>query len=194
MRVSGPVAGRRVLILGAGMLGITAAAYSKAEGAASVTISDVLPRRLERAAHFGADHLVPWSAEAADFRRCLSQGSGNEEFDVVLELSGSPAAVESAIQAGDVGARIVLVGSVMASRLVPVDPERVVRRWLTIQGVHNYSPTDLHAAVAFLERCGRTYPFAGLVESSFPLSEVNAAIDHSLRNRPVRVAVKPEMT
>lgn len=190
-RTAGPIAGRSVLILGAGMLGLTAAAFARSHAAAAVAVCDVSARRLEQAARFGADGLAEWHSEPEELRRRLQQGCRAELFDIVLELSGSPEAVEAACRHGDVGAQIVLVGSVMKSRPAAVDPENVVRRWLSIHGVHNYAPADLQTAVDFLTQFGAVYPFAELVEHRFALSEVNAAIETAVRARPFRVAVRP---
>lgn len=193
VRAAGEVAGRRVLILGAGMLGVTAAAYTKSRHASSVIVCDPDSRRLEWARRFGADAGIEWSPDTDALRPRLSGSDGTDAFDVVLELSGSPDAVEAALALGNVGAHVVLVGSVMRSRLVQMDPEKIVRRWLTIRGVHNYAPQDLQAAVAFLAQNRSTHPFAELVESSYPLSDVNAAIEHARRVRPFRVAVRPQV-
>ena len=58
MRHAAPLNGSRVLIFGAGMLGLTAAAMAKSLRAASVTIVDTMPQRLELAERFGADQRV----------------------------------------------------------------------------------------------------------------------------------------
>ena len=183
--------GRRVLILGAGMLGLTAAAMSRSLGAELVVLSDINPRRLQHTNRFGAHAGVEFTPDENAFRQRLQAACGTAEFDLVLELSGSPDAVEAAVRAGDIGAHVVLIGSVMRSRPVPIDPERVVRRWLTISGVHNYTPADLQTAVRFLEHSGMEYAFSGLVEQSFSLADANAAIETALRTRPVRIAIRP---
>jgi threonine 3-dehydrogenase len=190
-RTAGSTVDRRVLILGAGMLGLTAAAFARSRGASAVTVCDIDPRRLSRAPDFGADSAVEWHSEANELRDRLLLHAGSDVFDLVLELSGSPEAVEAAFRLGDVGARVLLVGSVMNSRLAQFDPECVVRRCLSIQGVHNYGPHDLRTAVAFLERFGSVHPFAELVEFAYPLDEVNLAFERAVRSRPVRVAVRP---
>jgi alcohol dehydrogenase len=191
LRTAGPTAGRNVLILGAGMLGLTAAAMARSRGAATVAVCDVSARRLERALRFGADSQIEWSAEPEELRRRVHDACPTELFDIVLELSGSPDAVEAAFRMGDVGAHIVLAGSVMKSRPTAIDPENVVRRWLSVHGVHNYRAEDLQSAVAFLTQFGSAYPFAKMVEFSYPLAEVNAAIETAVRDRPFRVAVRP---
>jgi threonine 3-dehydrogenase len=190
-RVGGPLAEQRILILGAGMLGLTAAAFAKSNGAARVAVCDVDPGRLRRAADFGADHAVPWQPDFEELQRGIRSVAEFDAFDLVLELSGAPEAVEAACRLGDVGGRIVLVGSVKKSRPAEIDPERVVRQWLSIRGVHNYAPEDLRAGVEFLTRCGPRFPFEELVPRAFSLSDVNQAIEFAQRERPVRVAIRP---
>lgn len=190
-RAAGESAGLRVLIFGAGMLGLTAAAYAASRGAARVAICDLDSQRLARASRFGADRTILWESCGDDFRQTVMREAESDAFDVVLELSGSPDAVEAACELGDVGARIVLVGSVMKSRPVQLDPERVVRQWSRICGVHNYAPQDLQDAVEFLTAYHHRFPFAELVEAKYSLEEVNRAVQFAREARPVRVAIQP---
>lgn len=130
--------GARVLISGAGMLGLLAVIAARIAGAAHVTVVDPSPERRLLAERAGADAV-------------LAPGSlAHETVDVALELSGAAPAVAVAIDALDVGGCAVLVGSVLPGPSVPVDPERIVRSHLRIVGVHNYEPEHLVAAVALL--------------------------------------------
>jgi putative phosphonate catabolism associated alcohol dehydrogenase len=190
-RKAGDVSACNVLIFGAGMLGMTAAAMANSQNAQRVVVCDIDPARLEQVKHFGADATVEWTADIEELRAGLAADSGIDSFDVVLELSGSPDAVEAACRLAGVGGRIVLVGSVMKSRAVQIDPESVVRRCLSIDGVHNYAPQDLQTAVDFLIQNHAHYPFAELVRRTYPLTEINLAIETALEERPVRVAIRP---
>ena len=190
-RAAGAVQDRRVLILGAGMLGVTAAAFADDAGAATVVVSDPDAKRLAVTDRFGGPACVEPDSDPDEFRDRLRAASGSATFDVILEISGAPSAVSTAIAVGDIGARIVLIGSVLPSPDVPIDPESIVRRCLSISGVHNYAPQDLRTAVDFLQRTHSKYPFAELVEQTFALDEVNAAVDWANRERPLRVAVQP---
>ena len=181
-RAARDVAERRVLIIGAGLLGLTAAAFARSRNAAKVAVCDIDPERLSRASHFGADTAIEWPPHT---------GRESDRFDVVFEMSGSADAVELTCEVADVGATVVLVGSVKPSRPVPIDPERIVRQWLTIRGVHNYGPQDLQTAVVFLQQHQTRFPFADLVESSYSLSDINEALEFAVRERPVRVAIRP---
>jgi D-arabinose 1-dehydrogenase-like Zn-dependent alcohol dehydrogenase len=90
-----------------------------------------------------------------------------------------------------VGARIVLVGSVMKSDDIRVNPEQMIRRCWQIHGIHNYTPADLLVAVEFLLDQYQTYPFAELVSQTFPLREINTALRFAYDHRPVRIAIRP---
>jgi alcohol dehydrogenase len=190
-RVAGDVEARRVLILGAGMLGLTAIAMARAQRAASITVVDKLPDRLDQATRFGATATVQWQADSRHLAKRIAEAAGTEHFDVLLELSGATAACEIAIGLGDVGAQVVLVGSVMPTTAMRIDPESFVRRWLSLYGVHNYTAADLSTAVEFLRNHQHDFPFAELVEHTFDMHELAEAIRYCTRQRPIRVAIRP---
>lgn len=172
LRTAGDVRGQRVLVFGAGVLGLTACAMARSLGAASVTARDPSADALARAARFGATDAVP------------SRGA-----DVALELSGSAAAVSEALAAVRVGGTVVLAGTVSPVGVVPLDPEAVVRRMLTIRGVHNYAPPDLAAALAFLAGPGAAYPWGELAASAYPLERAEEAFAEAHARPGVRVMV-----
>ena len=180
-RPVGELIGKRVLVLGAGMLGLTAAAIADSRGAESIVLSDPDETRLKWAREFGA---LPLPGN-------ISDTGLSERPDVIIECSGSEQAVQFALTIGAVGAHVVLLGSVLPSRDVQLDPEFVVRNLHTIRGVHNYVGDDLSDAVEFLTHASDRYPFAGLVEATFPLRDVQDAFRYAQEHRPIRVAIKP---
>ena len=179
---AGPMRGRRVLIGGAGMLGLTAAAFAVDAGAAEVIVFDRDRTRLELAARFGATATVMVGGAPNDLDDLGELG----EVDVALDFSGASSAVSGSLDALGVGGRLVLVGSVAPGPPVPVDPERVVRSWLTITGVHNYEPRHLQQAVDFLA-CNER-PWSSLVEAPVPLDQLDRVLSSPTR-RP-RAAVR----
>ncbi|WP_199549506.1 zinc-binding dehydrogenase, partial [Streptomyces sp. N35] len=155
---AGPPDGRRVLVTGAGMLGVTAVAMA-VEAGAEVVASDPDPKRRAQALRFGAHETA---ATAAD-------------VDVALELSGHPDAVRTCLGSLAVGGTAVLAGSVFPGPAVPLDPERLVRGVHKVTGVHNYRPADLQRAVDFLAAHHAAYPFAELVHGDYDLGTLDAA-------------------
>jgi putative phosphonate catabolism associated alcohol dehydrogenase len=171
LEAAGPLAGRRVLICGAGMLGVTAAAAC-AEAGAQVSITDLDAERLRSAERFGA---------AAD---------AGGPVDVAIDFTGAAGAVEGALARLDVGGVLVLAGSVMPGRALSVDPESVVRNWWTIRGVHNYEPHHLERAIAFLDRTRERYPWASVVSDPVGLDDIVSVLA-PLPPGTLRAAVAP---
>lgn len=181
MRVAGDLRGQRVLIFGAGLLGLTATAWCHTRQASEIVVLDRSPARGALAQRFGADEV--WER--------LPDHGERGTFDRVFELCGAPEAVEQAFAVAGVGAAIVLVGSVKTSPAVALDPERIVRQCWNIHGVHNYRPDDLQAALAFLVATSARYPWAELVTRRFPLDQAENAFRWAREHQPVRVAVTP---
>ena len=173
------VSNKRVLIIGAGMLGISAIAFVKTKGASQISVIEPDDDRNKLAFAFGADHV-------ADNISKIS-----ERFDIIFDFSGSSSAIEQAVSAVDLGGTIVLVGTVAPSPAISLDPEFVVRNLITIIGVHNYHPMDLKTALDFLVTHNKDIPFDQLVEKSFPLADINDAVEFALSHKPIRVMIKP---
>ena len=167
--------GETVLVSGCGMLGLTAIAMAR-EAGASVVAVDPDSRRRALAREFGAE-------------QALSPARMNRDFSVALELSGSSDAIAYAVEHVDVGGVVVLVGSVFPAPPVPISAEGIVRRLVTIIGVHNYRPEHLVQAVAFLERANEEL-FTGLI--SAPIS-LDAAVEKlaSGSAASIRMSVRP---
>jgi putative phosphonate catabolism associated alcohol dehydrogenase len=172
-----------VMISGAGLIGLTACAMAHERGA-RVTVVDPAPGRRYLATRFGADEVIPPSEVCA-----LAAAHG--DVDVVIEASGAPAAVRTALDVAGVGGCVVLVGSVFPTDPVEVVPERVVRGLLTVTGMHNYAPDDLRAATDFLVWHWNEYPFDEFVEATYPLAELDVALERAAQQREVRVGVVP---
>jgi putative phosphonate catabolism associated alcohol dehydrogenase len=189
LRYAGPVAGRAVLVLGAGVLGVTACAMARTGGARVVLAGDPVSVCRERALCFGATHAFP--AEVEELAGRVAEVTGGRGADVVLELAGTAQSVQAGLRLTRTGGTLVLAGTVLPTTPVAIDPEQVVRRMLTIRGVHNYHARDLQTALAFLAGPGRAFPFASLVAAEYPLEETAAAFTFAHAHPGIRVAVRP---
>lgn len=162
--------GAAVRIHGAGLVGLSAAAIAVEHGA-TVEVLDPNPARRALAARFGAGELA-------------------REPDVIIEASGH--AVVEALAGVAVGGTVVLVGSVFPADPVPLDAESIVRRLVTVAGIHNYTGAELADAVAFLTGRGRAYPFADAVGSVRSLLDIDAAlVEAASRDAPLRIGLVP---
>lgn len=167
MNRAGSMSGQRVLINGAGMLGVFAVGAAKRLGAESVEARDIDQSRLDIASGWGADDAVLAGEEPP----C--------PVDVAMEFSGHPAGVRTVFDALRIGGTAVLAGSVSPGPSVPVDPEWLVRGWRTITGVHNYEPRHLAQAVDFLEKYAAELPWDGILGESIAFDQLATAFDES---------------
>jgi putative phosphonate catabolism associated alcohol dehydrogenase len=186
IEAAGPLEGRRVLVMGSGMLGVTATAWARALGAEQVIACDVAPDRLALASTFGATHLAS-PEEVAGIALDCTAGYG---VDVAIELTGSPDAVESLIPLTRMGGSVILVGSVFPSRPIPVSAEQLVRRCLTLRGIHNYAPRHLHLALEFLA-ANPSLPFQNLVTNWEPLEALTRVLTEPLPLAKLRLGIRP---
>ena len=124
--------GEDVLITGAGPIGCMAAAIARQAGARKVVVTDLNEDRLALASKMGATSVVDVSRESlADVQKQVGMKEG---FDVGLEMSGSPRALNDMIDNMAHGGRIALLG-IMPEK-ASVDWNKVVFNMLTIRGIY----------------------------------------------------------
>jgi putative phosphonate catabolism associated alcohol dehydrogenase len=184
-----PMRGCSILILGAGILGLTACAMARDAGAEAVIAVDPDALRKQRAKQFGATHVS--SGDGAELAELVGEVTKGRGADVSLELAGVAEGVQAGLTLTRVGGIVVLAGTVLPTPSVPLHPEDVVRRMLTIRGVHNYVPRDLATALDFLAGPGKAYPFGNLMTATFPLDEIQSAFAFAHNHSGSRVPVVP---
>lgn len=100
--------GDRVLIVGAGAIGVVAAISAKALGA-EVAICDVAPGKLEMAKKFGVDHIILNDSEES-FNEQAARLTHGDGFDAVFEAVGLPSTFMNCINAVCFGGKVVDIG------------------------------------------------------------------------------------
>ncbi len=162
-RKGGVGAGSRVLVTGAGPVGLVAMQAALALGAASVVVTDVNQHRLALARELGATEVLDTSS--------TTLASSGLAVDVLLECSGHPAATADAIRAVAPAGSVVLVG--MGGDEMPLPVSRIQERELTVTGTFRYAHT-WPAAIA-LAASGRVQ-LDRLVTGHYGLDQVREAL------------------
>lgn len=162
--------GATVLVTGCGPIGIFAVGIAKAAGASHIVASDVNPRRLELARAMGA-HSAVHAREADAAVAAATQGLG---VDVVLEMSGVPAAIHQALKLVRVGGRVQMLG-------IPAKPmdldlaSEVIFKGVTIYGVVGRRMYDTWIQMTQFLRAGQFDPRPAITHR-FPLEQHAEAI------------------
>jgi L-iditol 2-dehydrogenase len=168
--------GSRVLITGAGPIGLVALQAARAFGASEVVVTDVNPKRLRVAGELGATATIDVSRESladADFRP-----------DVLLECSGSSAATGQAIRKLGRAGRAVLIG--MGGDEIPLPLAHVQNFEIEITGTFRYANT-WPTAIALA--AGGEVNLDRLVTHRFGLDEVERALTIAVSDDSVLKAV-----
>ena len=187
----GIMLGDTLVIQGAGGLGLYGIAVAKEMGAARVISLDMRDHRLEMAKAFGADVTINVEkmpqAQRLEMVRDLTRGVG---ADVVVEVCGSPDAVDEGMRMARVGGRYLLIGNINLDMAGQMDPGNAVRFSKTIVAVSVYQQWVIPRALDLLVRCKDRYPFDKIISHTFPLEEINAAMDFARSGQPIRVALE----
>jgi putative phosphonate catabolism associated alcohol dehydrogenase len=184
--------GQTVVVQGLGLLGLYGAAIAKARGAGQVIGIDGVAERRERAARFGVDvALDPADFEAADLSQRVAALCRPMGADVVLEVCGDPRVIPSGMDMLRIGGRYVLGGVVNPGAMVTLDANILLRKMLTLRGVHNYHPRHLVEALDFVVAQRQRFPFAELVDGIYPLDRVDDAMADAAARRVLRAAIVP---
>lgn len=129
VRRAGDVAGRRVLVVGSGPIGALVVAVLRLKGAAEIVAVDMYERPLAIARELGADRtILATDAEAI----------AAVDADVVVESSGSPRGLASAIRGATRGGVLVMVG-LLPTGDQPVPVSLAITRELTLRGSFRFN-------------------------------------------------------
>jgi putative phosphonate catabolism associated alcohol dehydrogenase len=184
-------AGSTVVIQGLGLLGLYGAALAKARGASFVVGLDINATRRNLSAKFGVDlALDPSTNQDALLEKikanCLPVGP-----DAVIEVCGVADVIPPGIEMVRTGGTYVIAGLVSPGADVHFDAHRIVKKMITLRGIHNYHPRHLIDALEFVKNNKSIYPLAALVDGFYSLDEVTQAMDDAATQRVLRAAIIP---
>jgi threonine 3-dehydrogenase len=126
------IPGRKVMILGAGPIGLMAIGIARASGAARVIATETNPFRRELAMKMGAHQVLDPSKD--DVAKAVADATDGLGVDVACVMSGHPDAIRQALRSVRNGGRVQLLG--LPSKEVSIDLSNdVIFKGITIYGV-----------------------------------------------------------
>lgn len=181
-------AGSRVLIVGAGVIGLLTALVARAMGAVRVTLMDRLETRRAVCCTLGFEEFlaVPDALEPNAFARVWGA-----EFDLVYDTVCTRETLMAGMTALLPGSTLVVVATPKAKTTLELDFPLFYRRELSVVVSRNYLPQDFRDAMDLLER-GEFFLDA-LVTGNYPLERFAEAI-HALQNHPeqhIKILIHP---
>jgi putative phosphonate catabolism associated alcohol dehydrogenase len=184
--------GDTVVVQGLGLLGLYGLALAKARGARFVIGLDSVAARLETAKRFGADLVLDVSRHSAsEIVAMVREACKPDGADVCIEVCGVPDVIPQGLQMLRVGGRYTLAGLVNPDAQVTLDANLLVKKWITLRGIHNYHPRHLVQALDFVLSNRRRFPFHEIVDSRFSLQELDLAFKRASERTVLRAAIVP---
>lgn len=182
--------GQKVVIQGAGGLGLNACAVAKEMGASQVVVLDKRPERLELARQFGADHAINVDDYANEVERArhvrrLLGGGG----DIGMEVVGSPRVIPEGLAMLGKEGTYIIIGSIKVGTSIPFDPLWLVGFNRQMIGVGGYDPDTIALAVQLVKRAKDRYPFDRIVSHKFKLDEIDRAFEMSAKGEVTRASI-----
>ncbi len=171
----------KVVIFGAGPIGLGATLAFKSLGASHVVVADLIPSRLDKALRVGADAVVSSADEDVVRRLVELHGEGEAGIsglpgragtDIYFDAAGVPAVVNTALAAAKKGATLGIVG--VHKEPVPVDFINVMSNEITVVGSMGY-PDEIFQVTEDLAANWQKY--AVIVSHTIPFADLGTALE-----------------
>ena len=184
--------GEDVLITGAGPIGIMAAAVCRHVGARHIVITDVNPYRLKLAEQFGVTRAVNVKScasvedTAGLLKQVMHEIGMKEGFDVGLEMSGFPMAINSMIATMNTGGRMALLG--LSGGQIAVDWSKIVLSGLQLKGIYGREMFETWYKMVALIQSG--LDISGIVTHRFPVKDFQKGFDQMASGQSGKVILE----
>jgi threonine 3-dehydrogenase len=180
------VAGLSVVVLGCGPIGLMAIAIARMAGARHVFATDLNEERLAMAERMGADETIDARTDVAGRLLKLTDGEG---VDVVLEMSGSEAALHQGLAAITNGGRISLLGTHAAPITLDVSAD-VIFKGIRVYGITGRLLFETwYRTTALLEE---GLDLSSIITHRMPLSDYARAFDLVAQGHAGKVVLLPQ--
>jgi threonine 3-dehydrogenase len=169
--LSGAIAGQTVAVTGCGPIGLFAIAVAKACGASTIFAIEPNAQRRELAKTMGADVLIDSSGDVEAQVKAATGGNG---VDVLIEMSGHPAAIAQGFRILRMGGRASLLG--IPSKPVLMDlADGVIFKGATVHGINGRKMYETWFQAEALLREGKI-DLAPVISHRLPLEQFDEAM------------------
>lgn len=139
--------GDKVLIVGAGPIGLFALIAAKAQGA-EVYVADLLDGRLDKALHFGADGVI--NSGSKDLKEEAMKITNGDGFDVCVEACGLSVTFLACIECAAFAANIILIGN--GKKETTFLHSILLKKELNVFGSRNSYASDFEAVIDLISK------------------------------------------
>lgn len=182
-RIAGDITGAKVVVMGAGTIGILMLVAALQSGAGSVVVTDLDPSKRDRAVRLGAVAAV--DGRSANFTQEVLDALGGPA-DVIFDCVAMEVSAKQWTSIVRRAATIVIVGVPPSDFVVPMP---LIQDWeLRVQGSAAYTESDIKEALAV----GGSIPVDEVVSDVFPLSKSTEAFEAAAQPTSGKVLLRPD--
>lgn len=182
---AGVTLGTKVLICGAGPIGLVNLLTAKACGASKVCITDIDQKRLDIAKQMGADFILKVTSKVPQETASQIEDLIGEQPDVTIECSGATPSIQTAIYATKSGGCVVLVGLGASDITLPVVNAAV--REVDIRGIFRY--VNCYPTALAMVASGKVN-VKPLITHRFNIEDTLKAFETTHRGEGIKVMIK----
>ena len=189
-RLGGVHVGERVVVQGAGPIGLYSLLLAAEGGASRVIVVGAPRKRLELAKRWGASEVVDIDEVKDPGKRkeivlSLTEGRGPE---VVVEASGVAEAINEGLEMVQKGGRYLVLGQSSFAK-VQIMPSLITSKNLTIIGSISATIAHFYKALQFLKAKRGKYPLGEIVTKRYRLEEINEALDRMALGEEIKPVI-----
>lgn len=172
-----PKHGDKVVVFGAGPIGLGAVLGFRAVGVEHIVVADLIPARLNKALQLGADAVINSAEEDVLAKLIELHGEGEAMFpgkagsDIYIDAAGVPAVINSALAAAKRGATVGVLA--VHKEPVPIELVNVMSNEITLLGSMGY-PDEIFTVTEDLVANWQKYQL--IVSHTIPFGEVSEAL------------------
>jgi len=186
--LAGDIAAKTVVVTGCGAIGLFSIAVAKACGAARVFALEVNAHRRSVAAAMGADLALDPAVD--NVKEQILETTGGTGVDVLLEMSGHPAAMRLGFALLRTGGRASLLG--IPSQPVELDfAKDIIFKGATVQGINGRKMFETWFQMEALLATGKLN-LEPVITHRLKLSEFTQAMELLRTGEAIKVILKPE--
>lgn len=169
--------GQKVLVTGAGSIGLVSLLALKALGISEIYVVDVMDKRLNKALEIGAMHTL--NGKQVDIVDRIKELTNNTGVDLVIDTTGSEYVVNQAIQLVKKGGNIVLVGYSPTGKM-NLSVNTMLDKEVSLKSIFRYR--HIYPIAIDAVSSGKVN-VKDIITNIFDFSDIQSALDESINNK-----------
>ncbi|TWH16069.1 5-exo-hydroxycamphor dehydrogenase [Rhodococcus rhodochrous J45] len=184
--------GDKVLVQGAGPVGLAATLVAGLSGAGEVVVIGAPASRLEMAKRLGATSTIDLDVHnTSEQRVAAAQEIMGGGADIVIEAAGKLPAFGEGTELVARGGRYLIVGLWSAPGTTELEPRKINNDNVRIIGSALSRPRHIYKTIQMAQQYHTRFPLTDVVSHRFGLEDAQSAIDAVGRQEPIKAVIQP---